>query len=235
MPPKLRHTHLQITPMKMNRKIPIALAWLQLVVSGAVIAVVLLGYVSFVGTSSESGNQITISASNSLRHAKESMKDANSTLEKIKTDVPGYVENLKRPQEVLDQLARISYSLADNLNFQAPTSIEMQGIKPIVVMSRPLASNAASIKVTGDQIMAAAVSTKNVQSTLVELPKLFGDLQNTLISTSELLDGLEPVINKLESTVNWGTAIALLFAAWCFMNSLTTLSLAKSLTASRSE
>lgn len=217
------------------KRTTIILAWLQLVVSGAVIAVVLLGYVSFVGTSSESGNQITISASKSLRHAKESMKEANSTLEKIKTDVPGYVETLKRPQEVLDQLARISYSLADNLNFQAPTSIEMQGIKPIVVMSRPLASNAASIKVTGDQIMAAAVSTKNVQSTLVELPKLFGDLQNTLISTSEVLDGLEPVINKLESTVNWGTAIALLFAAWCFMNSLTTLSLAKSLTASRSE
>lgn len=220
----------------MKRNLTIALAWLQLATSIVVITVLLLGYFSFIGVSNESGNQISISAINSLRHAKQSITESIDTLEKLKTDVPGYSQTLKNPQQFLDQIARISYKLADNLNnFQAPSNIEMQGIKPIVVMSRPLAPNAAGIKSIGDELSAASASAKSAQATLDGLPTLFDDLQNTLRSTSEVIDGLEPIIGKLESTINWGTAIALMFATWCFINSLTTLSLAKSITASRTE
>lgn len=214
--------------MKTNKTITIALAWIQLAISFSVMAVLLLGYISFIGNPNNAGDQLTVNASNSLRHARESIKESVKTLEKIKGDVPEYVNALQLPQTILNQVATVSYSLADNLNFQAPSSIEMQGMKPIVVMSRPLAANAASIKLLGDQIKDASSGVRNAQSTLVELPKLFSELQSTLGSTSEVLDDLEPVVAKLENTVNWGTAIALLFASWCFINSLTTLALAKS-------
>lgn len=220
----------------MKKNITIALAWLQLATSIVVIIVLLLGYFSFIGTSNNGDDQITTNASNSLLHARESIKESAKTLEKIKADVPEYVNALQLPQTILTQAATVSYSLAENLNFQTPSSIEMQGMKPIVVMSRPLAANAASIKLLGDQIKAASSGVRNAQSTLVELPKLLGELQSTLSATSKVLDDLEPVVAKLENTANWGTAIALLFASWCFINSLATLSLAKStISTSKSE
>lgn len=213
-----------------TKLIPIALAWIQLITSVAVMVVLMLGYFSFSTQSGNGQNQMVVSASESLSHAKKSIDQTTKTLGTIKTQIPTYVSSLQNTQLILDQAALISYGMAKNLNFQAPTSIEMQGIKPIIVMSRPLATNASNIQAMGDQITAVSTGLKNAQSTVADLPILLEEVQQTLNSTQGVIEGLEPIINRLELAVNWGTAIAFMFAIWCFLNSLTTLTLTRALT-----
>lgn len=196
-------------------------------------AVLMLGYFSVSSQNGDAQNQIAISASKSLLHAKTSIHETAKTLAEIKTQLPVYVSSLQSTQLILDQAALISYGMAKNLNFQAPTRIEMQGIKPIIVMSRPLATNASNIQAIGDQITAVSNGLKSAQTTFINLPILLDELQNTLSSTKAVIENLEPVINKLETFVNWGTAIAFMFSFWCFLNSVSTLVLTKSLVVNR--
>ncbi len=200
------------------------LAWTQLIVSVGVIATVIYGQINFYDTWEANGPFIE-STRSSLRNAKQSLEQANQSITFIHDELPSYRTALQGANATLLRTATVIENISAAMRFSAPTSIEMQGIKPIVVMSRPLEPSANELKAQATEIRQVANGLQSAEKSIQTMPTLLTDIGKTMASSQAAITQLEPMIGQIEVLMNWGSLIALLIAIWCFLNSLSTLAM----------
>ena len=201
------------------------LAWAQLVISVVIISTVIYGHLKFHDTWAENGPFLE-STRASLQHAKQSLAQANDTLPGISSGLPTIGFALRNANVALTKTADVMENLSSSMRFSAPTSIEMQGIRPIIVMTRPLETNANDVKAQASVIRDIGSSLQNSANAFQMMPSVLTEVGETMVATQDAITQLEPMLGQIEVLMNWGSLIALLIATWGFMNSLTTLALA---------
>lgn len=207
------------------RRITKPIAWTQLIVSVGIIATVILGQLKFHDTLA-ANSPLLESTKSSLQHAQQSLAQANKTLPGIKEGVPTLEAALRTVNVALMTTADVMDKLSNNMKFSAPTSIEMQGIKPVIVMTRPLEPSANDVKAQANVIRATGISLQNTADSVHTLPAVLSEIGETMAASQAAIGQLEPMIGQIMILMNWGSLIALLIATWCFINSLSTLALA---------
>lgn len=200
------------------------LAWVQLVVSVGIIAAVVYGHLKFHDTWAENGPFLE-STRTSLQHAKQSLVQANNTLPGINSSLPALASALRNANVAVIKTADVMDSLSNNMRFAAPTGIEMQGIKPLIVMTRPLEPSANDVKVQATVFRSIGNTLESSINSIQMMPSVLSELSKTMTASQAAITQLEPMIGQIEILVNWGSLIALLIAIWCLLNSLSTLAL----------
>lgn len=207
------------------RRITKPLAWTQLIVSVGIIATVIYGQLKFQDTWA-ANSPFLESTRSSLQNAQQSLGQADQSLSVIKGELPAYVEALQSANNNLLKAPPILEGISERMRFSVPTSIEMQGIKPLVVMTRPLEPSANEVKNWATDIRQVANGLQSAQKSIQTMPSLLSNVGKTMVSSQAAITQLEPMLGQIEVLMNWGSLIALLIATWCLMNSLTTLALA---------
>ena len=203
------------------------LAWTQLIVSVGIIATVAYGQLNFRVTWAANGPFIE-STRSSLQNAKQSLEQANKSLSTINAELPSYSAALQGAIATLLRTASAIENISTSMRFSAPTSIEMQGIKPIIVMTRPLEPSANELQAQATEIRQMVNGLQSAEKSIQTAPSLLADIGKTMVSTQTAITQIEPMIGQIEILMNWGSLIALLIAVWCLLNSLSILSLAHS-------
>lgn len=201
------------------------LAWAQLVISVVIISTVIYGHLKFHDTWAANGPFLE-STRASLQHAKQSLAQANDTLPGISSGLPTIAFALRNANDALTKTADVMENLSSSMRFSAPTSIEMQGIRPIIVMTRPLETSANDVKAQASVIRTISSSVQNSEKAVQMMPSVLTEVGETMVASQAAITQIEPMLGQIEAMVNWGSLIALLIATWSLMNSLTTLALA---------
>ena len=267
--------------MYKNRSFALSLAYAQLAFSALLAVSIIVGYVEFratVGQFSQSLAATIVSTANVIGQTAETVQtkqslfdDALATLassrkviEELRgsaqnqtTYAPKYAEGFRVTSEILARTGDAYSRLGDSLMFSMPTSIQLEGIKPVFVMSKPLEKNGQSMKADAQNLKTLGGSLQAISSSLASDSK---NLSTAITDTSDnaikLLNETEKVLTSLKSqnlpqaiaelksasenlhsasrqvnlTGKLGLALlvaGLLLSAWCFLNSLTVLHLAK--------
>lgn len=201
------------------------LAWAQLVVSVGIIAAVVYGHLKFHDAWATNSPFIE-STRISLQNANQSLDQANRSLTVIRNELHSYETALQGANGTLLKTAIVIENISDAMRFSVPTGVEMQGVKPLVVMGRPLEPNANEMKSRATDIRQIANGLQSAEKSIQEMPSLLTDLSKTMIASQAAITQFEPMVGQIEALMNWGSLIALLIALWCFVNSLTTIALA---------
>lgn len=256
------------------------LAWLQLLVSLAFASAIVWGYITYqaslgqfvhsaAGSIGAISNVVertasTVEARRGLIDQTGHMLLATRTLvnelrvaaENQAKSAPQYAEGLRAASAVTGKLSGTLQSIGDGLLFSVPTSIRMDGMKPVVNMSRPLEKPAQELKVKAQDIKAISESLlgisvaisrdgKNLSSAFIatseQAQKLADEAERTLVRLNEqdlpiamenlraTSANLRNIGEQVEMVGNIGTVVlvvCLLLAGWCFLNSLGMLLLA---------
>ena len=256
-------------------------AWLQMLLSILLAGTVLYGYATYrepigkvleslsaslvsvskvVGMTAEtiaSRNELIDSTKQTLLQTRAAIEQIRAAISDQTSQAPRRAEELRAASAVVARLGDNFDKLADGLiNFSAPSGIEFEGLKPLVVMKRPLESYGANfkaaardIKTTSDGILH---SSKTVATDGVQLGAAFGQLSEQtlklLVETEKTLSGIQQqdlpmAVQEMRSTSSQlqvasnevgsirGAAtvllvIGLLLSIWCFVNSVSLLALA---------
>lgn len=254
-----------------------ALIWPQLVFSLLLGVTTVWGYVSYksaLGPFTQSFSQAIVSTADVIGHTAETVQAKQSVvdntmamlisirklIEELRTSArsqatlaPKYAEGLRSASGLLGTSGDVFSGLGDSLMFSAPTSIEMQGVRPIVVMTKPLEGTGKKIKESGKQLKSLGEGLLGVSTTLAkdgqnlstafadtstQAIKLLDDTEKTLATLKGLefpkaladlkvaADNLRKVGGQVDLASNMGLALlfaGLLLSGWCFMNSLSLL------------
>lgn len=257
-----------------HRKFARTLAWLQLAISILLAASIVYGYFSYrtslgrsiealaeniasvstvVETTAETVqlNQSLIeSTRQTIVLARVQVKDVNDIASNFAKQAPQYVDDFRIASEKVVHLGDSLNSLADGLIFPVPTSIQMEGLRPVVVTSTPLAAYAIKLKATAKeirdfgtssipgiaakgsrQIAAVNTTTNELLALLDNSEKLLVRLQGNdlpkalkeMKSTSENFRTISQQVGAAENVSRVLFFIGLLIACWCFLNSLSIL------------
>lgn len=172
---------------------------------------------------------------------------------------PQYAAGLLSASNVSEQLGGSLESIGNGLlRVSLPTGIQMQGMKPVLVMSRPLEKQAQELIDSARDIKAVGASLsgisdtlsrdgKNVSSTLVVMSeqalKVISEVEKTLaqLKTQDLPKAisdlratsanLSQISTQIDIVGDVGLVllvVGLLLAGWCFLHSLGALMLANS-------
>lgn len=201
------------------------LAWTQLIVSAGIIATVISGHLKFHDTW-VANSPFLESTRSSLQNAKQSLERANESLATVNEELPSYRTALQGANATLLRTATVFEHISTAMEFSVPTSIEMQGLKPIIVRSRPLEQGAIELRAQAAEIRQVSNGLQSAEKSIQSTPTLLTDIGKTMASSQAAITQLEPMIGQIEVLMNWGSLIALLIATWCFLNSLSTLALA---------
>lgn len=264
-----------------NKNVVRALACTQLVFSALLAATVIWGYVSSrtaLGQFAESVATAIVSTANVIGHvaetvqAKQSMIDntmemlvsSRKLIAELQTSAqnqsaltPQYAEGVRGVANVINTLGNAVSSIGDRLMFSTP-SIQMEGIRPVVVMTKHMEPQALAVKATaqdlkmvGNGFLVAASSlvkdTQNISASFIDTSshaiKLLDDTEKTLtvlqgqefpMAVAQLKvasDNLRTVGSQVDLAGNIGLVLlfaGLLLAGWCFLNSLSVLFLLES-------
>ena len=175
--------------------------------------------------------------------------------------VPQYAEGMRAASVVSGKLGGTLQSIGEGLLFSVPTSIELDGMKPVVKMSRPLEKQAQDLKTQAQDIKAVSQSLldisvtmgrdgKNLSAAFIttsqDALKVVDEAERTLgrLNTQDLPKALEDLRTTSENLRAIGEkvdiasdigkvllAVGLLLAVWCALNSVSTLMLANALPA----
>lgn len=263
--------------MYKNRKFILSLAWLQLVFSALLATTAIWGYVEYratLGQFTQSVATAIVTTANVISQTAETVQtkqiilddtlemliSSRNLIEALKTSAqnqsalaPKYVDGIRGVSSLIITAGNALSSMGDGLMFAAPTSIQMEGIRPIIVMTRPLEKTGQSIKATaldlkatGDSVLAASTSlvkdAQNISAAFIDTSdhtiKILDDTEKTLAvlklqelpkAVSELKaasDNLRTVSTQVDIAGNIGVILliaGLLLACWCFLNSLSLL------------
>lgn len=209
------------------RRITKPLAWTQLIVSMGIIATVIYGQLKLHDTWAANGPFIETTRS-SLQNAKQSLDQAHRSLAVINSELPSYATALQGANGTLLRTAAVMENISTAMRFSAPTSIEMQGIRPLIVMGKPLEQSANEVKAQATEIRQIATGLQSAEKSIQATPSLLTDVGKTMVSSQAAITQLEPMLGQIEVLMNWGSLIALLIAMWCLLNSLSTLAMAHS-------
>lgn len=264
-----------------NKNVVRALAWTQLVFSALLAATVIWGYVSSraaLGQFAESVATAIVSTANVIGQVAETVQAKQSMIDntmgmlvssrKLITELqtsaqnqsalaPKYAEGFRGASGILGTAGNVFSVLGDSLMFSAPTGIQMEGIRPVVLMTKPLEvtgqkikENAIHLKSLGDGLLGVSSSLaadgQNVSAAFIDTSghaiKLLDDTEKTLavLQGQELpravtqlktaSDNLRTVGSQVDLAGNIGLVLlfaGLLLAGWCFLNSLSVLYLLK--------
>ena len=170
--------------------------------------------------------------------------------------VPQYAEGMRAASVVSGKLGGTLQSIGEGLLFSVPTSIELDGMKPVVKMSRPLEKQAQDLKTQAQGIKAVSQSLldisvtmgrdgKNLSAAFVttsqDALKVVDEAERTLgrLNTQDLPKALEDLRTTSENLRAIGEkvdiasgigkgflVVGLLLTLWCALNSVSTLMLA---------
>ncbi len=267
--------------MYKNRSFALSLAYTQLAFSALLAVSAIFVYVEFratLGQFSQSLAATIVSTANVIGQTAETVQtkqslfdDALATLvssrkviEELRvsaqnqtTYAPKYAAGLRVTSEILSGTGDAYSRLGDSLMFSMPTSIQLEGIKPVFVMSKPLEKSGQSIKADAQNLKSLGGSLQAIASTLANdsnnlstaitdtsnnAIKLLNETEKTLISLKS--QNLPQAISELKSASenlhsasrqvnlagNFGMVLlvaGLLLSGWCFLNSLSVLYLTK--------
>ena len=203
------------------------LAWAQLVVSVGIIAAVLFGHLKFHDTWA-ANSPFLESTRASLQNAKQSLDQANKGITVINSELNSYTTALQGANGTLLRTAIVMENISAAMRFSVPTGVEMQGVRPLVVMGRPLEQNANEVKSQAADIRQIANGLQSAEKSMQAMPYFLTDVGKTMVSSQAAISQFEPMIGQIELLMNWGSFIALLIAIWCLMNSISTLALVHS-------
>lgn len=178
------------------------------------------------------------------------IKELQVVVENQAKIAPQYAEGIRGASALVGSLSGTVQSIGNGMMFTAPTGIEWHGIKPFVVMSRPLETQAQSVIIHAHNIKAVSESLLRVSVTigrdgnnlsrafiatsvqalkmLEETEKTLGslkskDLPKALVDLRVTTDNLRNVSKQVGVVGNVSEVFliaGLLLAGWCFFNSL---------------
>lgn len=263
--------------MQKSRKLGKILAWLQIVFSTLLAATVVWGYVSFqtaLGEFTKSLGTAIIATAGVISQTAETVQTKQTLLdnslemlissrkliEELRISAqnqselaPKYADGFSGAAGILSSAGNVFLALGDSLMFSLPTSIQMDGLRPVFVMTRPLEptgqtikGNAQQLKLLGDGLQAVSSSlakdSKNVSAAFVDTSnhaiKVLGAAEKALaeLNAQELpkaiaelkiaSDNLRTVSTQVDIAGNVGLVLliaGLLLAGWCFLNSVSVL------------
>jgi ABC-type transporter Mla subunit MlaD len=163
---------------------------------------------------------------------------------------PKYAEGMQGVAGLLGTAANSFAALGDGLMFSVPTKVELDGIRPTVVMTRPLESQGTAMKRTASDLNASAVGLQALSTSIARdgqnMAKAIVDTSNKAIKllddsemmvkrirsqdlpsavaelrgAAEQLDSLSSQFDMADNLPHRLLAVGLLLAVWCFFNSL---------------
>lgn len=264
-------------------------AWFQLAISIAIAGAVVWGYTTYqvsLGQFTQSVAASITAISNVVARTAETIEARQNLLDQTGKTIaatrdlikelqaiaenqakvaPQYAEGIRGTSALVGSLSGTLHSIGDGLMFSVPTDIEWHGIKPFIVMSRPLKNQAQSLRVrakdfkaVSDSLLAVSTTvgqdgvrlstafiatTQQVLKMLEETEKSLGSIKSNdlpkaladLRETSENLRGVSKQVNVGGSLSKALLVVGLLLAGWCFFNSLSTLMLVNSRIAGTSD
>ncbi len=267
--------------MQKSRKFGKTLAWLQIFFSALLAATVIWCYVSIqsaLGEFTKSLGTAIIASANVISQTAETVQTKqamlDNSLEMIVSSrklieelrisaqnqsalAPKYAKGFRGAAEILSSAGNAFSALGGNLMFSLPTRIEMDGLRPVFILTKPLAStgqiileNAQQMKLLGDGLQAVSSSletdSKNISAAFIEssghaikvldatevaLAALKGwELPKAVAELKIASANLRTVSNQVDIAGNVGLILliaGLLLAGWCFLNSLNMLYLAR--------
>lgn len=263
--------------MQKGRKLGKTLAWIQIVFSTLLAATVVWGYLSFqtaLGEFTKSLGTAIIATAGVISQTAETVQtkqilldnslemliSSRKLIEELRISAqnqselaPKYADGFRGAAGILTSAGNVFSALGDSLMFSIPTGIQMQGMAPVFVMTRPLAPTAQTIKENarqlellggGLQAISSSLSkdSKNVSAAFVDTSnhaiKVLGSAEKALaeLNAQELpkavaelkiaSENLRTVSTQVDIAGNVGLVLliaGLLLAGWCFLNSLSVL------------
>ena len=269
--------------MKTSNKIFAILAWMQLITSFLLASAIIWGYVSYhaslgqfiqsVAASIGAVSNVVVRTAETIETRRDLLDQTGQMLVVTRNLVnelrvaanhqaavaPQYADGLRSAADVAGKLGSSLEAMGNGLlRLSLPTGIQMQGMKPVPVMSRPLEKQAQDLINNAQNIKTISASLsgisdtigrdgKNVSSALAatseQALKVISEVEKTLaqLKTQDLPKAIADLratsvnLSQLSAQVdiagNVGLAllvVGLLLAAWCFLHSLGALMLAKS-------
>ena len=271
----------------MNNKFYNIVAWTQLAISLILASAIIWGYLSyhssvgqFVSTIAASIGAVStgvLRTAESVEASKDLLDETGQMLASTKTlivafkttaenhakNAPNYASNLQTASKISSSLGNTIEALGGKLTgLSVPSGIQMQGVKPVIIMSSPfvkngqeLTSKAGELKAVGETLalwsQTMASDQQSLSSAIVaestQALKVIDAAEKTLLQLKS--QGLPKAINDLklasanlskvsaqvEMASNSAIAllvIGLLLSLWCFIHSLGALLLSKSFTQS---
>lgn len=253
------------------------LYWLQLIFSILLATTLLYGYLTYrvpLGQFTESLATSMVSVSNVVETTAETVElnksllvstrqtvvvargyvqELNAKASNLTKQGPQFVEFVRVASEKIVRLGDSLISVGDGLMFSAPTDVQLEGMRPVIVMSRPMEAYGQKIKAIAEEIKglgsgmpkianqgvtkASEIASESVQvlrqldDTEKLLSRLEGhDLPKALLEMKSTSENLRRISQEVSVAGNIGTTIlifGLLLAGWCFLNSLSLLMLVK--------
>jgi hypothetical protein len=263
-----------------RRRLLVIFAWLQLVASVAFAVVLLWGYVTFQSSLAQIVQSIVASfgaVSNTVARTAETVEGRRELFNQsaqmlaetrklirelvVVTEdqarlAPQTAASLKAAASIAGKLSGLAQAVSDQMMFSAPSGIRWEGMRPVVVMSRPLEASAGNIRTIAQEIKTvsegmASIATsigrdgQNLGGAVVasgnQALKVIAEAEKTLerINAQDLPKAIEELkatsqnLNVVSAQVDMlgkgGVVLlvaGLILAVWCFLNSLGFLMLA---------
>ncbi len=263
----------------MTQKIFKAVAWLQLACSLFLAAAVIWAYTEYRPITGEflratsaailsTSKVVTLTAETIhgnemlLEDTQKLLKSTRTLIQEFRTSatsnaalVPQYAEGMRSVANLLGNAGHSFSSIGEGLMFSVPTRIEMDGIRPSLVMSRPLENQATTLKRSAMDLKTSATSIQALATTIEKdgqnLLKATVETSNQAIKIMEDSEGvlkqlrsqaLPNAVDELKATSGQLASISsnidlaekvplalliigLILSGWCFLNSLSVLHL----------
>lgn len=266
--------------MLLNKQTIQILARLQLIVSIVLATAIVIGYVTYraslgqvIGSLSASviaisktveitadtiasREQLLESTKQTLMQTRSAIKSFSNLAQSQAKQSPQLAREIHAASAVASRLGETLNSIADGLMFSVPTDIQFEGVKPVLIMSRPLAPRAKKLKLDAHNIQTVSDGLLRTSNTIEKegqgLGTEFGQLSEQTLKlleeTEKTLDGMQKrelptavremraaaeqlriVSKEVDGAGKIGIllfAVGLLLASWIFLNSLGQLALA---------
>ena len=199
-------------------------AWLQMLLSILLVVTVFYGYTTYgaplgklidslqvsiasvskvVGMTAEtiaSRKELIDSTKQTLLQTRAAIQQIRAAISDQTSQAPQRAEELRAASAVFARLGDNFDRLADGLiNFSAPSGIEFEGLKPLLVMRRPLESYGANFKAAAKDLKTTSDGILHLSKTVatdgVQLGAAFGQLSE---QTLKLLEETEKTLSGIQ-------------------------------------
>jgi hypothetical protein len=266
--------------MLLKRQTLQMLAWIQLIFSVLLAAAIASGYATYrapLGHFIESLSASVIAVSKVVemtaetvasreqlvQSTKQTLMTTRSAIQSFRTSLknqakqaPQLANEIRAASAVASRLGNTLDSIANGLMFSAPTGIQFEGLKPVFIMSRPLANDGRKLKSDAQNLATISNGLLRISTAIAkegqglgsafdqqieQTLKLLEETENTLDSLQkhelpdavkemrDAADNLRVVSKEVDDSGSIGAVlliIGLLVSGWCFLNSLGQLMLA---------
>ncbi len=205
----------------------------------------------------ETKQSLVASTKQTIAATRRLIKELNASAANQAKLAPQYANDLQSAANLAVRLGDALSAVGDGFMFSAPTSVQLEGIRPVILMSRPLEKQGQLLKTNAQEIKAVGSGLLNFSSAIAnDGAKLGAELVATSQQALNLLEETEKTLDRLQGSdlpkalqdmrstsgnlrkISQDVSIAgsigttilvfgLLLSGWCFLNSLNLLMLAK--------